>query len=61
MDESILDRVHEILKEIRTDTVESSGWNCQDWALDGFEELKKEGLVYDYLTSESVKYWLKED
>jgi hypothetical protein len=60
VDESVLNRVHEILKEIRVDAVESSGWNCQDWALDGFGKLKAEGFVYDYLTPESVKSWLKE-
>jgi hypothetical protein len=60
VDESKLDKIHEILKELRIDTVESSGWNCQDWALDGFEKLKEEGFIYDYLTREAVKNWLKE-
>ncbi len=61
VDESKLGRVHEILRQVRIDTVESSGWNCQDRALDGFEELKEEGFIYDYLMKEAVKDWLKEE
>ncbi|OIW30776.1 hypothetical protein CONLIGDRAFT_679534 [Coniochaeta ligniaria NRRL 30616] len=60
VDDSRLCRVHEILQQVRIDTVESSGWNCQDWALDGLERLKEEGFVYDYLTQETVKHWLRE-
>lgn len=40
-----MNRVYEILKGVRIDTVESSGWNRQDWALEGFETLKEEGFV----------------
>jgi hypothetical protein len=61
VDDSNLDKIHEILKDLRIDLVESSGWNCQNWALDGFEKLKEEGFVYDYLTQEAVKNWLKEN
>lgn len=53
-------RVHEILKDVKIDTTESSRWNGQDWALDGLEKLKKEGFVYDYLTKDGLKNWLKE-
>jgi hypothetical protein len=60
VDESMLNRVHEILSDVRIDTVESSGWNCQDWALDGFERLKEEGFVYSYHTPDALKNWLKE-
>ena len=60
VDSSKLTRAHEILSNIKIDSVESSGWNCQDWALDGFEQLKKEGLAYDYLTEDGLKNWLKE-
>jgi hypothetical protein len=54
VEESKLDRIHEILKEIRIDDSESSGW-CQEWALDGLEKLKEEGFIYDYLTKEALK------
>jgi len=37
--ESKFNRVHDILKNIPIDKSESSGWNCQDWALAGFEVL----------------------
>lgn len=60
VDESKLGRVHEIPKELRIDAVESSGWNCQDWALDGFGALQEEGFIYGHLTVEGVKTWLKE-
>lgn len=60
VDGSRLDRVHEILKGVRIDKVESSGWNCQSWALDGLADFKKEGFVYDYLTEDGLKHWLKE-
>nr|POE79459.1 hypothetical protein CFP56_07524 [Quercus suber] len=52
--------VYGILKQVRIDTVESSGWNCQDWTLDGLDDLKKGGFVHDSLTREGVKHWLKE-
>ncbi|KAK3940147.1 hypothetical protein QBC46DRAFT_386097 [Diplogelasinospora grovesii] len=60
VDDSKLDRVHEILKGVRIDTVESSGWNCQNWALDGFEKLKEAGFVWDSFTLEVLKNWLNE-
>ncbi|KAI8634260.1 hypothetical protein F5Y19DRAFT_206524 [Xylariaceae sp. FL1651] len=60
IDESALPKVHDILKQLRIDKVESSGWNCQDWTLDGFEKLKAQGLVYEYLTPDAVKNWLRE-
>ncbi len=60
VDESLLNRLHEIFGKLWIDTVESSGWNCQNWSLDWFEKLKQEGIVYSYLTPESVKGWLKE-
>ncbi|KAI5863133.1 hypothetical protein GGS23DRAFT_55065 [Durotheca rogersii] len=60
VDGSLLDSVHEVLENVRIDSVESSGWNCQDWALDGFTKLKEKGFVYDHLTPEAVKNWLKE-
>ncbi|KAI1167541.1 hypothetical protein F5B18DRAFT_444448 [Nemania serpens] len=60
VNESVLSKIHEILKEVRIDKVESSGWNCQDWTLDGFDKLKAEGFVYDYLTPDAVKTWLRE-
>ncbi|KAF5024780.1 hypothetical protein F66182_3158 [Fusarium sp. NRRL 66182] len=60
VDSSMLNRIHEILKDLSIDTVEHSGWNCQNWALEGFEKLKEEGFAYDYLTAEALKNWLKE-
>jgi hypothetical protein len=57
---SKVDRVHEILSQVRVDTSESSGWNCQDWALDGLDELKKEGFVYGHHNKDGLKNWLKE-
>ena len=55
-----LDMVHRLLKECRIDTVESSGWNCQDWALEGLEKLRAEGFVEETYTNEAVKNWLRE-
>ncbi len=60
VDDADLDRVHEILKSVWIDKSESSGWNCQDWSLDGFAMLQQEGFIYDYLTHEAIKSWLKE-
>ncbi|CAG9994448.1 unnamed protein product [Clonostachys byssicola] len=48
VDDSNLKRVHEILSSVRIETSESSGWNCQDWSLAGFEMLKEEGFVYKH-------------
>lgn len=60
VDPAKLDLIHERLKECRIDTVESSGWNCQDWALEGLEKLRAEGFVDETYTAEVVKNWLKE-
>ncbi|GJN80293.1 hypothetical protein VFPFJ_01553 [Purpureocillium lilacinum] len=57
---SKIQRVHDILKTVRIDKVESSGWNCQDWALEGFDLLKAEGFIYDHMEANAVKAWLKE-
>jgi len=61
LDDADLEKVHVILKSVQIDKSESSGWNCQDWSLDGFARLQREGFVYDYLTREAVKTWLKEE
>ncbi|KAK3940422.1 hypothetical protein QBC46DRAFT_288348 [Diplogelasinospora grovesii] len=60
VEDAKLDRTHQILKEIQIDPVESSGWNCQNWSLEGFGKLQEEGFTYDWLTKEAVKNWLKE-
>jgi hypothetical protein len=60
VDAAKLDLVHQRLKECRIDDVESSGWNCQDWALEGLEKLGAEGFVDGTYTREVVKNWLKE-
>ncbi|KAF2223511.1 hypothetical protein BDZ85DRAFT_110478 [Elsinoe ampelina] len=57
---SKIDRVHEILSTVSIDQVESSGWNCQNWAIDGFLKLQQEGLAYDHLTVEQIKNWFRE-
>lgn len=61
VDSNMLPKVHEIFKSVCIDTIESSGWNCQDCSLDAFEKLRQGGFAYDYLTQEVVKNWLKED
>lgn len=61
LDSSELAEIHDILKLIRIDKVESSGWNCQDWTLDAMAKLQERGVVYDYITKEQVRNWLKED
>ncbi|KAJ6444993.1 FAD binding domain protein [Purpureocillium lavendulum] len=61
MEASKMDQVHKILKTVRIDTVESSGWNCQDWALEGFDALRAEGFVYDHMEADAVKTWLREE
>ncbi len=60
VDEAKLDVVNLRLKECRIDTVESSGWHCQDWALEGIDRLRAEGFVYESFTGDVVKNWLKE-
>ncbi|KAK4092925.1 hypothetical protein Purlil1_2850 [Purpureocillium lilacinum] len=60
VDDSMIQRVHDILKDVQINKVESSGWNCQDWALDGFGILKAEGFIYDHMEADAVKAWLKE-
>lgn len=61
VDASKLDWVHGILKGVAIDDVESSGWNCQNWTLAGMEGLRAEGFVYDYITAETARNWLKEE
>ncbi|KAK4238614.1 hypothetical protein C8A03DRAFT_14946, partial [Achaetomium macrosporum] len=58
--EGVLDRIHEVMSEVEVAQDESSGWNCQNWALAGFEMLKGEGFVYPHPTAEGVESWLKE-
>lgn len=60
VDESKMDRVHEILKDIPIDQVESSRWHCQNWSLEGLERLIDEGIIYEHMTKDTVKNWLKE-
>ena len=52
--------VYHRLNQCRNDTVESSGRNCQDWALEGIDRLRAEGFVYESFTADVVKNWLKE-
>ncbi|KGQ02116.1 hypothetical protein PAAG_11067 [Paracoccidioides lutzii Pb01] len=58
--EDKFEMIHQRLKECKIDSVESSSWNCPDWALEGFEKLKTEGFVYDIYTVETVRAWLRE-
>jgi hypothetical protein len=45
VDAAKLDSVHKLLKECSIDNIESSGWSCQDWALERLEKLRAEGFV----------------
>ena len=60
IEEDQLAKVHALLKTCRIDESESSGWNCQDWTLDGFSKLRAEGLVDASLTPEIIRNWLRE-
>jgi hypothetical protein len=55
VDAAKLNLVYQRLEECRIDTVESSGWNCQDWAFEGLEKLRVEGFVDGSYT----KRWLR--
>jgi hypothetical protein len=59
IDADRLDRVHDILSKVSIDLDESTRWNCQNWALVGFEGLKKEGFVYEHLDAIAVNNWLR--
>lgn len=54
VDEAKLDVINQRLKECRIDTVESSGRNCQDWALEGVDKLRAEGFVYESFTQSRI-------
>jgi hypothetical protein len=60
IDADNIDRMHEILSKVNIDLDESTKWNCQDWALAGFEEMKRNGLLYSDLDASTVRNWLKE-
>ena len=60
VDAAKLDLVHQRLKECRIETVESSGWNCQHWTLEGLEMLRAERFVDATYTEEVVRNWLRE-
>ena len=58
--DSQLEEFHRILTRIPIEKNESSRWNCQDWALDGLDSLKEAGFVWDHITGEAIKNWLRE-
>ncbi|RMD43303.1 hypothetical protein DV735_g1790, partial [Chaetothyriales sp. CBS 134920] len=60
VDSSQLDEVHRILSAVHIEKNESSTWNCQDWAVSGLDGLKKAGFVWDHITEEAIRTWLKE-
>lgn len=61
VDTMLMHRFHEIMRDVPINKVEHSGWNCQNWTLEGFENLREDGFVYGYLTVEALRTWLKED
>lgn len=56
-----LDKVHELLKEIRIEKSETLRWNCQDWSLAGLDKLRAEGFVDETYTNDVIRHWLKEE
>ncbi|KAK4032342.1 hypothetical protein C8A01DRAFT_41222 [Parachaetomium inaequale] len=58
--QAAVDKIDGILKGVDVVKDESAAWNCQNWALEGFELLKKAGVVYGHLGGEGVRGWLKE-
>lgn len=52
--------IHEVMKEIRIVEDEASSGNCQDWALADLGRLREEGLVYDHISEEVVRSWLRD-
>lgn len=58
--QQISDAVDSILKRVRIEKDESSRWNCQSWALDGFYNLvANPNLFSAYYNREAVKSWLQ--
>lgn len=57
---SQLEEFHDILARVPIEKNESSRWNCQDWTLDGLISLKEAGFVWDHITGEAMKNWLRE-
>jgi hypothetical protein len=55
-----VDKIDGILKGVRVVKDESAAWNCQNWALDGFELLKNAGVAHGHLGGEGVREWLYE-
>lgn len=49
-----------VLREVGVVVDEGAAWNCQDWALEGLERLKKVGVVREDLERGRVKAWLAE-
>lgn len=60
IDSSDMAKVHDILRGVKIDQTEHSGWNCQSWTLEGLEGLRESGFIYEHLGQEEVKHWLKE-
>ena len=55
-----MDKMNDVLAGLEIVKDESSGWSCQDWALAGLAKLREEGIVYEHMTVEVVRSWLKE-
>lgn len=58
--EQIVAAVDRLLKRVRIERDESSRWNCQSWALDGFDDLAAHpNLFTAYYDRRAVKAWLQ--
>lgn len=60
IDESDIQRVHEVFLGLVIDCCESSGWNCQNWSLAGLEHLRSLRIVHDHMANDVARSWLKE-
>lgn len=56
----VVQMIDGVLREVGVVVDESAAWNCQDWALEGLERLKKVGVVREDLERGRVKAWLAE-
>jgi hypothetical protein len=56
----VVQMIDGVMKDVGVVVGEDAEWNCQDWALEGLERLKKAGVVREDLERERVKAWLKE-
>ncbi|KAH7139218.1 hypothetical protein B0J11DRAFT_575136 [Dendryphion nanum] len=60
VEEEKMDRVREVFEEVGIVRTEYRGWNCQNWGMEALERLRGEACVYEWITGEGVRRWLKE-